>query len=491
MADQDDADLPQEEAEEPQVRGPSLFTMSLILLNILAALGFAYLLVLDHDRRVTWSYGVFRHDLSLLGLPLEEEENHEGASSATRPPQRIDPDQLKKAFSKRRGTLSGSDKYQPVHEVVGLRVKPSQLTPAVLKDVFGGEPKVKTLQEEVDRVEKELLAKVEEAAKEALQTAKDDDAKRTKLGELLLPLATATWQIDLIDKLIAKQTTNTKSEELDQMVGEAAQRRMLVDLLRLLEEHRPTVPADESENQKKLAAERRALLDASADPSAVTLKQLQDQLKERFEEARNGGPGKLGKETYSKRENIAYLLYAISQMRKPANPADFLFPKGAERVQTVVGLYEFILAADALTRALVTAQERVLAAIAADRAGYPIQGTTRLEVVPGYVGRHQDLVKRIIDLVGVVSEEKARLVRLKEEEAKSKSQFELRTKDHDGVVEQLIKARHETALQVAELRRLEQQLFQAQVDLADAARTNEQLERDIRDAERKVGRKQQ
>jgi len=332
MADQDDADLPQEEAEEPQVRGPSLFTIALVVLNILGALGFAYLLVLDHDRRVTWSYGVFRHDLALLGLPLAEEENLEVASNATSPPQRIDPDQLKKAFSKRRGTLSGSDKFQPVYEAVGLRVKPSQLTADVLKDVFGSEAKVKTLQEEVDRVYKELLTKMEEAAKEALQSAKDDEAKKNKLGEFLLPLATATWQIDLVDKLIAKQTSNIKPEELDQMVLEAAQRRIVVDLLRLLEEHRPTVRGDESENQKQKAAERRTLLDASADPSAVTLKQLQDQLKERFDEARDGGPGKLGKETYAKRQNIAYLLYAVSQLRKPTNPAELLFPKGAERV---------------------------------------------------------------------------------------------------------------------------------------------------------------
>jgi hypothetical protein len=489
MADNDADDLPQEEAEQPKVQGPSWFTVSLFVLNIIAALAFAYLLILDYDRRATWSYGVFRHDLSLWGLPLEEEENQEGGWHATKPPQRIDPDKLRAAFTKRRGSLGGSDKFQPVYEVVGQRIKPSQLTTEVLKDLFGKESRewVTTLQQEIKRVQEQLLPRVVEVASETVKGAKDDEDKRKKLNEFLLPLATSTWQIDQLDQWIKNETKKAKGDDLDRILAEAAQRRLLVDLLRVLDDNRPPTPGDQSEDQQKKAAERRALLDASANPS-VTLKQLQDQLSERFQEARDGGPGKRGKETYAKRQNIAYLLYAISQMRKPGNPAEFLFPKAAERVQTVAGIYEFILAADALNRALVTAQQRVLAAIASDRGGYPFQGTTK-GVVPGFVARHQESVKRIVDLVSAVNEARARLVRLKDEEARSKTQYDERQKDHDAVVEQLIKARQETALHVAELRQLEQQLFQAQVDLADAARNNEQLEREIREAERNVRRK--
>jgi hypothetical protein len=551
------------EGPAPLVRGPSLFTMVLFVLNTLAAVGFGYLLILDYHKRAEWSYAVFRHDLALWGLPLAEEEKSLTGWDATKPPQRIDSEQLQKQFKMRKGTVGTQDKFVPVHEVVGQRIKPSQLTPEALKDLFAGVPggQVTTLEEEVDRVEKELFAKAEAAASEALQAAKNDAGKRGLLEFFLLPMTTSGWQIDAVDKEIKE----AKAADLDRLVVDAGQRRVLVDLLRLLEEHRPATPFEPTEEEKKgvadavtrvwpdvlaakrdfaiaevmaarraildiLAGSRKALLDASADPAKVKLSQIQDLVRERFKvltdrvpadlprqdfpkyvfkDMKGGGgvvlgeivvqqpPGpslqareaQLERESYTKRQNIAYLLYAISQLRKPANPAEPIFAKGAERVQTVVGLFEYTVAADAVAQALEMATHRVLDAIAIDRDGYAIKPGAKLEEVHGFVGRHQALVQRIVHLLGEVKDQQARLIRLKADETRNQEQLDKRKQHYDDVVAKLLKNRQETALHVAEMRKLEQQLFQAQLDLADAARTNEQLERDIRTTERAVRRR--
>ena len=44
----------------------------LAALNVLAALAFATLLVMAYGKRQAWSFAVFRHDVQLLGLPIEK-----------------------------------------------------------------------------------------------------------------------------------------------------------------------------------------------------------------------------------------------------------------------------------------------------------------------------------------------------------------------------------------------------------------------------------
>jgi hypothetical protein len=215
-------------------------------------------------------------------------------------------------------------------------------------------------------------------------------------------------------------------------------------------------------------------------------------LRERFEQAKAGGPGKVGKESYDRRANIAYLLYTLSKARKPGAPAQFLDESASERVKAVVGLVAYGNAAAEQTAALSAALQRTLAAIADDRQGYAIQAGGKLEEVPGFVGRYQALVKQLVDTVGQVKEEEARLGRLGTLQKQHEKQYEERKADYEEVVATLLKQRNETALQAAELRRLEQQLFRAQLELADAARTNERLERQIREAERSArGRSKQ
>ena len=116
-------------------------------LNVLAALAFAALLIVDYGTRHRWSYAVFLADVKLQGLPLEKETH--------------DPD-------------IPTDRY------------PSQfLDEATLKTVFAGagEP-VKTLEEEVQKLQGKLPGQIEAAVA-------DVEARYVAVGDVYDRLATA------------------------------------------------------------------------------------------------------------------------------------------------------------------------------------------------------------------------------------------------------------------------------------------------------------
>jgi len=52
----------------------SLLGKILAVVNVLAAIGFIYLAASDYGKRQQWSYAVFRHDLAINGLPVDEKE---------------------------------------------------------------------------------------------------------------------------------------------------------------------------------------------------------------------------------------------------------------------------------------------------------------------------------------------------------------------------------------------------------------------------------
>jgi hypothetical protein len=52
----------------------SLFGKILAILNVLVALAFTFLALMDYSKRQSWAYSVFLHDLAIDGLPLNKEE---------------------------------------------------------------------------------------------------------------------------------------------------------------------------------------------------------------------------------------------------------------------------------------------------------------------------------------------------------------------------------------------------------------------------------
>src|SRR4051794_14761028 len=56
----------------------SLLGKIVAFLNILGAIAFFFLATMDYGRRQAWAYDVYRHDLLIHGLPLDESETDEG-----------------------------------------------------------------------------------------------------------------------------------------------------------------------------------------------------------------------------------------------------------------------------------------------------------------------------------------------------------------------------------------------------------------------------
>src|SRR5262249_33623090 len=104
MASDDDFDQDAPDEDAPVKARTSILTIILCILNVLAAVAFTYLLMLDYKTRQAWSYSIFMHDLKVVGLPLEEELD-EGTSSSRliMPKQKLDGGQLQAAHSKRGG----------------------------------------------------------------------------------------------------------------------------------------------------------------------------------------------------------------------------------------------------------------------------------------------------------------------------------------------------------------------------------------------------
>jgi hypothetical protein len=492
-----DVEVPPPQSDEPEVdlAPMSVVTMALFGLNVLAALALFYLLALDYGARQTWSYAVFRHDLALWGLPLSEaDEAADTGWHATRPRQRLDAGQLKKDFEQRVPGAQVGEKFHSVYEVVGQRIKPSQLSQEVLHDIFQGLGKeVRTVKEEVERVQKILFDDVFAAARDvtAAARAKGKNEQVKVLKELLLPLATTPSQLDALEEQIAQ----IPADGLDAALQDAAQRRMLVDTLRLLEERRPSGAADDSESSRAAAARQAAY--QAADPKAAKLEDIQERVRERFKQALEGGPGRDGRTSFEKRSAIAYLLFTISQMRKPANPPEPLYPQGPERTEAVVGVVEFALAADDLAEALRGEQARALDVLLADRDGSSYtrrdkdkkaltdeKGRPSRERLGGFVNRYQAAVGRLVEIAEEFKQQQGRRDRLKENRDDHENQLTKRVEEKKALVQRLLELRKETRAQVQLLRELEGEIFRAQVNLSDISATNERLLRQIREAER-------
>ena len=114
----------------------------LAIFNVLAAIGFVVVAGLDWGQRERWAYAVFRHDLTVDGLPIDAEEKGPNLKP------RVD------QFN------------EPWFAAMFQRV--------------GGRP-VKTQTEEVDRLQKDVQAQV------ADQQAPGTTAQ--KLARVLFPLA--------------------------------------------------------------------------------------------------------------------------------------------------------------------------------------------------------------------------------------------------------------------------------------------------------------
>jgi hypothetical protein len=371
MSHVDDEDDPVDPDARIAPRTP-LFTIILCFLNLAAVLAAGFLLLKDLAARQHWAELVFRHDLAIQGLPLEEDEALSSAAQVLNPQLTLDPKWLQKEYEKRTSkTLT--DDFRAT-ELKLLPIRPSQLREdgkpnQILKDHFKGrgEP-VATLDEEVKALEKklpDLLKEMDDSLAEAVKGLKTDAEKRNYLRAYLLPLLRLRenspeakkadegdkadkaetdppapkkpkdirWR-EVVDPILQLNSAieATRGKDLDALIVDAARRKLLVDILRRLEAFRPYDPRETWPLLNEAATLKRVEgAEGSGDKRPVKPKvaltqdlylhhtqELVDLLGKRVQETTAKLDWK-GTERHGleKRRSIAFLLYTLSRFRKP------------------------------------------------------------------------------------------------------------------------------------------------------------------------------
>jgi hypothetical protein len=364
----DDADVLGEDLP-PTPRTPVL-VIALIVLNLLAALGFAYLLLMDLDARNRWAYEVFKRDVAMMGIPLKEEESPSAkaalAAQAASPRLTLEPAWLEKAYKDRTGK-SLQDKFLPAM-LDPQYIRPQDLSEELLKDLFSnhGKEPVATQDAEIARVKANLPKWIDAAAEGAAGKTKD---KLGLLYDCLLPLAHLTDKKDQVDELDrAIKAANAK--QLDELAADAAKRKLLVDLLLRLEEFRPHNPTAKEDKLLRAAALEDAKgqsVGLTKDRYKVKTDELMDMLSKRVDETlADQDVHGAKRHDLEKRRSVAFLLFNLGQFKGADGTP--LYPQG--RAEVVSGVREYTQAADTTALVLERLEKRVLDALNRDRGPY-------------------------------------------------------------------------------------------------------------------------
>ena len=479
-------DEPSVDEGPPPVRAKTpVLAIVLILLNLAVLPVFLFLLMMDYEARTNFSYNTFLNYVLAQGLPLEEDEKGNTlAQDAARV--QIDGQRLREAHKKRVSSgsdVKGGEVFASVDEVLPIRIKPSDIDAITQKHIFGslGEP-VRTQDAEVVRLKNLVPTEMEKVADELAARFPADDARRAAARKLLLPMAWSTQQVEKLEKQIAEAA----GPKLDELLKDAVQRRMLADVLAPLNVARPG-------DVDKLTVERLSETDV------YPLELLKGLLQQHFEAALKDThvaevyKGRelegVKRDTADKRRHIAVLLFTLGQVRKPESPEPLL-PNQLERAQVVSGLHEFAAAASAYVQAERELEQRVLAALQADREGYEVMVKDKVDKnaeVPGraagFVRNHDAEVQRLRKIVSDIAQAQERLKTATAQRETYRKLYDERVTHMKDMTGKLLKARAQSKEAAVELQRVEAELVEALKVLADAAQKNVDLERAIRKAE--------
>ncbi len=398
-----DAEFEDDIQTKPKLQPMSAITMVLFVLNILAAAGFTFLILMDYQARHQIKKAIFDLDIRFAGLPLDEEKDKPSASQLTDPKVNLSSEELKAAFSSRRTGQTAKAAFQGFEGTLNPVVGPDSFPKDYLNKLFGKVPEgpVKTLEEEVRRLQGNFSETVAAGALKAIQdtkkgaTPKDvENAKLKLLEDCLFSLATNRALIythprspnlpppktpPVVYYTIWEQLQNARSAGagLDSLLEEALKRRVYVRFLRRQQAFRPwtIVPPEDvvppvnpkagdpaatseylqlNDEQKRLSTKMSDALFLSADPKKVPLSTLEELVNLRFEEAL-GQQGKVlpvKRDSFEKRLSIAFLLVCVSDLTSsPGGPPvygeDFM-----KRTELVLGLRLFAGGLNALAEVI-------------------------------------------------------------------------------------------------------------------------------------------
>jgi len=416
----------------------SLFGKLLAIFNIVAVFGAVALIGMDYAKRRSWEYAVFRQELMMNGLPLDNEERDE------------------------QGRL--------LVENVG---------PQTQKELFGGNAPVTTQTDEVKRVQDSLTSKI--------QSAGDKKKQIYLTAHVLTPLAVSNEQRA---RMIAYQTylrDDQSFARLQQMFTRADQIAIQPpkDAKRVKsyeEAFNDTLAAQYTDPAGPLAeaflavkkANPRATVDQALDQSLDTqLTQLQGQFDQAFQEAlerKSPVDGVKSDPPTQRKRAIAHLLFNLIDALPNEAPGG-VAPKLEEnpeykRFLLVVGVRA---AAHAITN-----EADLLKEIAEEVA------LERLRERGIFAQEHSKAVAMVQDRA-VDVEMHGLVYALKQKElADHEDALRKRRSDVEYYEKELAAARDLTAAHLKELRTMSDALYKLRVKLRDDTQKNQELEKQIR-----------
>jgi hypothetical protein len=365
----------------------SMLGKILAILNVLAAAGFFYLASQVWAQRLQWEDAALQHDLMANGLPVDEEDKDR----------------------------EGFPKFK-------------DLRAPLLKKLFSSDP-VKTQKEEVERLRKKLLARLDDTNLPG--------TKAQKLARILVPLADeGEDRLRLYKRVMDATVTTPKEEELQQRFDDTFNAAVspALKVMKLDGSTEDKKPRDWGEQRRSYATLLCRLCEVL-------------HFDEEIPDAKTDPKG------------------AQEAMNAPLK--DW---KSYQRFLTVVGLAAGQKAMDDYTVALERATEGMQAAVDRDRDQFAAAMTRKLAVLDDYAGR-LDAEKRAFDI------EKERATKTQEQANKTRVEF-------DKVEAEMRKQQAETKKMLAEQANMEQTLFTSRQRMRDAFAENQRLEQKIRELER-------
>lgn len=482
---------PYQEEPPPKKAKVTGLTLTLCILNVLAALGFVFMLLLDYDKRQGHTFAAAQNEAQLVGVGTKEDHQGPTAALEAMPRQKLSDQVLKEAF-RGRGGASVSELFSSVEDGLRFQLYAREWGPALLKEMMADLPEpVGSIEEEMTRLKSRLPNDIKAVA-DQLQTslAKATLAdKQKKLGMLLYPLCVNPKQVMELEKKIK----GAQGPELDKLLAEAVERRILADILLPMELFRASDP-NKKIDEKAGVLRYHSVLENAAEAPIDELWKLLDKRLDAAASDKHDGSVHFGEEwngkqrwTIEKRQNAAFLLVSLAYARKHLNPNAkdedelLLYPKGLVRAARLSGLYDFTTACHAYNEAVRRLHKRALAALALDREGFDIVDKNKqIRRSESFAEKHAALQFQIRAVQLQIRQAKERIADLQQQNERG-SQL---VKDRDALRAEIEKRTREerakTAKLAAELRVLQSQLHEANLKLADAAENNAKLEERLR-----------
>jgi hypothetical protein len=446
---------------EPLKPAVHWLTYVLIGLNFIAAPVFGYFLLQDNQKRQEHQYAILQLDLAMMGLPTKDEEENAVAARLVLP-NSIIPQKHLEAILQARGVKFASE-VAPMNEQIVRRFRPSELTDEILREHFGKEQPVKTVEDEMNRLAGTTVDAIKEAAKSP--APKDDADARAQVRKLLLSLASNNVQTDKLNKKIDE----AKDAELTALLVEAAERRMAFDFLMPLEMFRP---GDLKDFSIEMIADLEAL------PTAAVLKRVEDRIKstllEKFDPKMQLGwvsdsvndpqDFRLKRETAEKRLMASFTMLSLAYVKRP-NGAK-LEPELLDRIPLIVGQYDAALAATLFPALINDFNQRVVTQIQQDLVGYAVKKDDKETRVQGFPDRYEDLLQQIRFVQQDSLKAKRRLADLEAEKVKLGKLLDERNETVKTILDSIEVERAKTQKLNGELLVLQRELFEFERQLS-------------------------